>query len=157
MTFQEFTKIVEQMKRGSVPKRLVFLFRGKVSSLKEISEGIEIHHHDLASAFNDDQPNDSKRNLEGYLQGVCKNYENERNEPSVLILENALLLPRYGCNLTPFFQYAISPRSAVLMIIPPDSKRELPIGTEGWAMRNTQAILTQLTKQLSISDCVVTS
>ena len=157
MTIQDFITLVEQMKRSSVPRRLIFLWSGQTKELENILEGIETHRINVASVYAEGQPisEDNQHILETYLKEICKSYEDKRNEPSVLIVENAILLARYGCDMSPIFRYGISPRSAVILVFPKESYRQLPIRTEGWVKRDTHTIFLQMAKQLGEPKCII--
>lgn len=157
MMLQDFAALITQMKTSSVPKRLIFLWRGNKQDLEKTLEGIELHSHDLALEMpaNRSDTTDPKASLEELIKKICEQYEDKRSEPSVLIIENALLLPRYGCALTFFLRHGISPRSAVIFVLPAESRRQLPTRTEALVKRNTNALALQVAKQLGEQDCII--
>ena len=62
---------------------------------------------------------------------------------------------RYGCDLSAVFQYGISPRAAVILIMPKESHRHLPPKTDGWVKRNTKELMTRMAKQLGAPNCII--
>ncbi len=157
MNIGDFVTLVNQMKQGPVPLRLVFVWSGPAGGLEEILDGVEIHRCDLVSVRSDGSSSDEnpKKSLEAYINQQCKTYDERRNEPSVLIIEDAILLARYGCDMSTFFRYGISPRSAVILLFPCESYRQFPIKTEGWVERNTRVIIQRVSKQLGEPKCVI--
>jgi hypothetical protein len=157
MTTKDFISLVDQMKRTSVPRRLIFLWNGPAKELENLLEGIETNRIDIASASpqKENAPEDTQHILENYLDKECKIYENNRNEPSALVIENAILLARYRCDLSPIFRHGISPRSTVILIFPKESHRQLPLRTGGWIKMDTSVILLQVAKQLGEPECVI--
>jgi hypothetical protein len=157
MTPQDFITLIEQMSKTSVPRRLIFLWTGPAKELETLLEGIEINRIDIASV-SPKQENASivtQHLLETYLDKACRNYKNSRNEPSALVVENAILLARYHCDMSPIFQYGISPRSAVILVFPKESHRQLPMKTEGWIKMDTGTMLLQVAKQLGEPECII--
>lgn len=157
MNVEYFTNIIAQMKQTSIPKRLIFIWSGPIKELENILEGIEFKKIDIAFANTGEQiaPDDTKRILENYLDKECQRYEEERNEPSALIVENAILLARYHCDMSPIFRHGTSPRSAVILIFPKESHKQLPPKAEGWIRRDTRGVLSNVTKQLGDLDCLI--
>jgi hypothetical protein len=145
------------MKQGPVPRRLIFIWSGPASGLKENLHGIEIHRCDLVSARSEGSSSGEppKGLLEAFVNQECRRYFERRNEPSVLIIDDAILLARYGCDMSPFFRYGISPRSAVILVFPSESYSQLPAKTETWVERNTRAILQRVSKQLGEPKCII--
>jgi len=157
MNIQDFASLINQMKQGPVPRRLIFLWSGSEAGLEEILDGVEIHRCDLVSV-RPSRPlpdEDLKKLLEAFISQQCRNYEKQRNEPSVLIIADAILLARYGCNMSVLFRCGISPRSAVILLFPTDSNRHLPVKTEGWVKRDTRAIIERVSKQLGEPKCII--
>lgn len=157
MTVQDFITLVDQMRRTSVPRRLIFLWSGPAKELESLLERIEINRIDIGSASpgKENASEDTQHILENYLDKVCKSYENNRNEPSALIVENAILLARYRCDMSPIFRHGISPRSAVILIFPKESLKQMPLRTEGWIKKDTSVILLQVAKQLGEPECII--
>jgi hypothetical protein len=157
MTQQDFLALLNQMKRGSVPKRLIFLWRGSKKELERVLEGIEMHWHDVALEVpaNHSDTADPRRVLEEFIRKTCEEYDDKRSEPSALMIENAILLPRYGCDLTFFLRHGISPRSAVIFVLPAESRRQLPPRIEALARRNTNMIVLHVARQLGVQDCII--
>lgn len=157
MTIQDFITLVNQMRRTSVPRRLIFLWSGPARELQNLLEGIEFNQIDIASASpeKENASEDTQQILENYLKKECQSYENNRNEPSALVVENAILLARYRCDMSPIFRHGISPRSAVILIFPKESHRQLPLRTEGWIKKDTSVILLQVAKQLGEPECII--
>jgi hypothetical protein len=145
------------MKKGTVPHRLIFIWSGPASGLEAAIEGLDIHWCDLVSAQSHrlGPDDDAKTLLEKFLNDECKSYSERRNEPSALIVNDAILLARYGCDLSGLFRYGISPRSAVILIFPSESNRAFPIKTENWVKRNTRDILQRVAKQLGEPKCII--
>lgn len=157
MTVQEFTEAIHQMKFGSVPKRMVFIWKDPIAQLEKVLAGIEIHQQDLADAASAGESgmNDPQHRLEAKLKDICKKYEETRNEPSTLFLQNAILLVRYGCDVSAVLRYGISPRSAVILLMPQETHRHLPPQTDGWVKRNTKELILRMAKQLGTPDCII--
>jgi hypothetical protein len=84
-----------------------------------------------------------------------KEYESSRNEPSVLVIENALLLARYSCDITAFFKFGISPRSAVILVFPEKSDRRLPIKAERWVKNEAASLLMRVAKQIGDAQSII--
>lgn len=159
MNAAEFKNIINQMKRDSVPRRLIFIWSGPTPELEDILEGIERHRCDLVSAQTNDPSLiiDPKILLEAFLNQEFKSYSEKRNEPSALIVNDAILLARYGCDLSGLFRYGISPRSAVILVFPSESNRTFPIKVENWVKKNTRAIIERVSKQLGEPKCIIES
>ena len=156
MNVEDLTRLMEQMKVGTVPSRLVFIWAGSFASLDKILEGIEVHRRDLVdSGDGGDGNKEPQKSLETELKSICKHFEETRNEPAVLVVDNAILLMRYGCDLSSVFQYGISPRAAVILIMPKESHRHLPPKTDGWVKRNTKELMTRMAKQLGEPNCII--
>ena len=157
MNTDEFDNYINQMKKGTVPHRLIFIWSGPVTSLEEALEGLDIHCCDLVSAESHQLglDDDIKTLLEKFLNIQCKGYSERRNEPSALIVNDAILLARYGSDLSGIFRHGISPRSAVILVFPSESNRTFPIKTENWVRRNTRAILQRVAKQLGEPKCII--
>lgn len=157
MTIQDFIALVDQMKRTSVPRRLIFLWSGPTKELENLLEGIEFNRIDIASASpeKENASEDTQHILENYLNKECQSYENNRNEPSALVVENAILLARYRCDMSSIFRYGISPRSAVILVFPKESHQKLPLRTEGWIKKDTYTMLLQVAKQLGEPECII--
>lgn len=157
MILQDFLVLMHQMKKSSVPKRLIFIWQGTKNDLLKHFDGIETHCHNPAVEIQGKliDAGNHRINLEGFIKKTCEEYEDNRNEPSVLIIENAILFPRYGCDLTFFLRHGISPRSAVILLFPPESRRQLPARTDALVKRNTNAITLQVAKQIGEQDCII--
>jgi hypothetical protein len=157
MTVEDFTTLMHQMKTSIVPSRLVFIWAGPTAALFKILEGIEVHRQDLANTegAEGDEIKEPQRFLENRLKGVCKQFQEIRNEPAALVLKNAILLLRYGCDLSAVHRYGISPRSAVIFLIPQESHRHLPPRTDGWVKRNTKEPIVRMAKQLGTPNCII--
>ena len=157
MSAGEFENIINQMKRGSVPRRLIFIWSGPTPELEDLLEGIETHRCDLVSAQTKDSSLiiDPKILLEAFLNEEFKIYSERRNEPSALIVNDAILLARYGCDLSGLFRYGISPRSAVILVFPSESNRTFPIKVENWVKKNTRDIMERVSKQLGEPKCII--
>ena len=149
--------MINQMKQGPVPHRLIFIWSGSTSELEETLDGIEIHRCDLVSVRSEASSSDEnpKSLLEAFIKQECERYLEQRNEPSVLIINDAILLARYGCGMSPFFRYGMSPRSAVILLFPSESYRQLPAKAETWVERNTRAIMHRISKQLGEPKCII--
>ena len=157
MNVEDLTKLMNQMKAGTVPSRLVFIWTGLTNQLEDILQGVEIHQCDMAECDENDGNKivEPQQFLEKKMKTVCKDYNEQRNEPSVLVMKNAILLIRYGCDLSAVFQYGISPRSAVIFLMPMESHRHLPAKTDGWVKRNTRELITQMARQLGMPNCII--
>ena len=157
MNIHEFVTLINQMKQGPVPRRLIFLWSGSEAALVEILDGIEIHRCELVSVrpSSSSTNEDPKKLLEAYINHQFQDYEEQRNEPSALIIGDAILLGRYGCNMSTFFRYGISPRSAVILVFPPESHRRFPVKTDGWVKRNTRTVIESVSKQLGEPNCII--
>ena len=157
MTVQEFTEAIHQMKSGAVPKRMAFIWKDPVTQLEKVLTGIELHHQDLADAASAGESgmNDPQYLLETKLKDICKKYEETRNEPSTLVLQNAVLLVRYGCDVSAVLRYGISPRSAVILLMPKETHRHFPPQTDGWVKRNTKELILKMAKQLGTPNCII--
>lgn len=157
MNIEDFVTIIDQMKRTTVPKRLIFIWSGSTKELENILEGIEFKGVDVASANTGKQiaSDEIQHILEDYLDKECQSYEENRNEPSALIVQNAILLARYHCDMSPIFRHGISPRSAVILIFPKESHKQLPPRAEGWIRRDTRSVLLNIAKQLGELDCLI--
>jgi hypothetical protein len=157
MTVQEFTEAIHQMKSGAVPKRLVFIWTDPIAKVKKVMTGIEIHLQNLVDATAQDESGmkDPQHFLETKLNDFCKKFEESRNEPAALVLQNAILLMRYGCDISAIHRYGISPRSAVILLMPKESHRHFPPQTDGWVKRNTKDLITRMAKQLGMPDCII--
>lgn len=157
MILQDFLVFIHQMKKGSVPKRLIFIWQGTQHDLLKNLDGIEIHCHNpaLEIPFNRLEDGNHRIVIEEFIKKTCEQYEDKRNEPSALIIENAILLPRYGCDLSFFLRHGISPRSAVILVFPPESRRQLSARTDALVNRNTNAITLQIAKQIGEQDCII--
>jgi len=157
MNIEDMAKIMNQMKAGSVPSRLVFIWTGTTKQLDKILDGIEIHQQDLAESENTGKKGteEPQQFLESQIKSICKKFEETRHEPSALILKNAVLLVRYGCDLSAVFHKGISPRSAVIFLMPQESHRHLPPKTDGWVKRNTKELITRMAKQLGTPNCII--
>jgi len=157
MTIDVFTTLMNQMKVGIVPSRLVFIWVGPAATLDKILEGTEVHKQDLADygSTGENGIKEPQRFLETKIKNICKKFEEARNEPAVLVLKNAILLTRYGCDLSAVFHYGISPRSAVIFLMPQESHRHLPPKTDGWVKRNTKEVIARMAKQLGTPNCII--
>ena len=157
MNTGEIENFLNQMKQGPVPRRLIFVWSGPTPGLEDLLEGIETHSCDLLFAQTKDSSliNEPKSLLETFLNDECKSYSESRNEPSALIVNDAILLARYGCDLSGLFRYGISPRSAVILVFPSESNRPFPIKAENWVKRNTRAIMQRVSKQLGEPKCII--
>jgi len=154
---EEFGNFIDQMKRGTVPRRLIFIWNGPRIGMDDLLEGIETHRCDLTTAQTKDAllANSPGRLLEEFLVDECRIYSEMRNEPSALIVNDAILLARYGCDLSGLFRYGTSPRSAVILVFPSESNRHFPARTEDWVERNTRAVLQRVAKQLGEPKCII--
>ncbi|HUT70865.1 MAG TPA: hypothetical protein VMW89_09330 [Desulfatiglandales bacterium] len=157
MNTGEFESLIKQMKQGTVPRRLIFIWSGPTPGLEDLLEGIETHRCELVFSQTKDSSliNEPKSPLETFLNNECKSYSKRRNEPSALIVNDAILLARYGCDLSGLFRYGISPRSAVILVFPSESNRPFPIKAENWVKRNTRAIMQRVSKQLGEPKCII--
>lgn len=157
MNIEDFKSFMNQIKSGSVPSRLVFIWVGPTVLLDKILEGIEVHHQDLTNSegSGENGMKETQHLLETNLKNICQHFEKSRNEPSVLIMKNAILLIRYGCDLRAVFRYGISPRSAVIFLMPKESHRHLPPKTDGWVKRNTNELITRMAKQFGQPNCII--
>ena len=157
MNTWEFENLINQMKQGTVPRRLIFIWSGPTPGLEDLLEGTEKHRCDLVFAQTKDSSliNEPKSLLETFLNDECKGYCERRNEPSALIVNDAILLARYGCDLSGLFRYGISPRSAVILVFPSESNRPFPIKAENWVKRNTSAVMQRVSKQLGEPKCII--
>jgi len=153
----EFEDLINQMKQSTVPRRLIFIWSGPTPGLEDLLEGVETHRCDLvfAQSKGPSSINEPKGLMETFLNDECKNYCEKRNEPSALIVNDAILLARYGCDLSGLFRYGISPRSAVILTFPSESNRPFPIKAENWVKRNTRAIMQRVSKQLGEPKCII--
>ena len=157
MNLGDLSRIVERVKAGPVPQRLLFVFCGKPSQLEPLLEGIDVHRGDLITGIDGNNPEGIMNAMGKNLRKLSRTYRDNRQEPSALILENAILIPRYGCDLSAVFQYALSPRSLAVLLLPSESKRELPPSAEKWVVRNTRSIHERLAQQTGVPDCLITS
>ncbi len=157
MKAEEFVSRLTQMKLGPVPKRPVFIWTGMKSKLEGLIEGLEAHYADMVQTMlpRNDALVDHRTFIQNHLNEICRDYQKNRQEPSVLIIENSILLARYSCDLSVLFKSAVSPRSAAVLIFPQESGRDFPPRTEAWVKRNTTNIMKQLAKQLGDADCIV--
>jgi len=157
MTIEDLTTLMHRMKTGTVPSRLVFIWAGPTAPLDKILEGTEVHQQDLAdsSGTGENGTKDPQGFLETKLKDICKHFEETRNEPSALVVKNAILLTRYGCDLSAVFRYGISPRAAVIFLMPKESHRHLPPRTDGWVKRNTKELIARMGKQLGKPNCII--
>lgn len=157
MILQDFLVLIHQMKKGSVPKRLIFIWQGTQHDLLKHLDGMETHCHNPALEIPSNRLPDGNHRiiLEEFIKKTCEQYEDNRNEPSALIIENAILFPRYGCDLSFFLRHGISPRSAVILVFPPESRRQLSARTDALVNRNTKAIVLQVAKQIGEQDCII--
>ena len=157
MNTGEFENFINRMKQGTVPRRLIFIWSGPTPGLEDLLEGIEAHFCDLVFAQTKGASliNAPKSLLGSFLNDECKSYYERRNEPSALIVNDAILLARYGCDLSGLFRYGISPRSAVILVFPSESNRPFPIKAENWVKRNTRAIMQRVSKQLGEPKCII--
>ena len=157
MNIEDMAKIMNQMKAGSVPSRLVFIWTGPTKQLDKILDGIEVHQQDLAESENTGKKGteEPQQFLESQIKSICEKFEETRHEPSALILKNAVLLVRYGCDLSAVFRYGISPRAAVIFLMPKESHRHLPPRTDGWVKRNTKELIARMGKQLGKPNCII--
>lgn len=145
------------MKLGTVPRRLIFIWSGPTPALGGILEGIETHYCDLVSAKTTDSSLaiEPESRLETFLNDECKSYFERRNEPSALIVKDAILLARFGCDLSVIFRYGTSPRSAVILVFPSESNRPFPVKAENWVKRNTRSVMERVSKQLGEPKCII--
>jgi len=157
MNIEDFGTMIDQMKRTTVPKRLIFIWSGPTKELENILKEIELKRVDIASANTGKQiaSDEIQHILEDYIDKECRSYEKNRNEPSALIVENAILLARYHCDMSTLFRHGISPRSAVILIFPKESHKQLPPRAEGWIRRDTRSVLSNVSKQLGELDCLI--
>jgi len=157
MRVEDFKRLISQMKYGSVPFRMVFIWKGAINDLENILKGIEIHQKDLADPILADvsRTKEPQKYLDDLIKRICEKYEGLRDEPSALVLQNAILLVRYGCDLSAIYRHGISPRSAVIFLMPRESNRHLPPRADGWVRRNTKEIFVRMAKQLSTSNCMI--
>jgi hypothetical protein len=157
MTLDYFTSLLSQVRSGPAAQRLIFIWAGHRTALESYLFGFDIHRCDPVSAYSEAKAGsgDHRQVLNGWLSRVCKEYEDDRKEPSVLLTDQALLLIRYGCDMSAYFRHVISPRSAAILIVPNPSHRQLPLRAEAWVKNNTPALLTQLANQLGEPDCLI--
>ncbi len=157
MKAEEFVSRLTQMKVGPVPQRPVFIWTGMKYKLEGLTEGLEAHYEDMAQTMlpKNDALADHRTFIQNHLNETCRDYQKNRQEPSVLIIENAILLARYSCDLSILFKLAVSPRSAAVLMFPRESGRDLPPRTETWVKRNTTSIMKQFARQLGDTDCIV--
>jgi len=157
MTVQEFTEAIRQMKSGSVTERMVFIWTDPIAQLEKVFADIEIHQQDLADAASPGKfgMNDPQNLLETKLKDICKKYDETKNEPSMLVLQNAILLVRYGCDVSAVLRYGISPRSAVMLLMPHETHRYFPPQMDGWVKRNTKDLILKMAKQLGTPNCII--
>jgi len=157
MKVEEFVTRLAQMKLGPVPQRPIFIWTGMKSKLEVLIECLEAHHADMVQAIlpKNDALAEHQRSLQTHLNETCRDYQKNRQEPSVLIIENSILLARYSCDLSVLFKSAVSPRSAAVLMFPQESGRDFPPRTEAWVKRSTKNIMKQLAKQLGDVDCIV--
>lgn len=157
MRLDEFDARLTQMKRGPIPQRPIFIWTGAKSQLEELLQGLEIHRVDMvhSSSPKNDTLSDHAKIMQNYLTIICQDYQKCRHEPSVLVVENSVLLARYSCDLSILFRYAVVQRSAVVLIFPGESRREFPPRTETWVERDTASIVRQVAKQLGDINCIV--
>lgn len=159
MNQEEFLSILDHMRMGPVPWRLTFIWSQPETKLKEIlaKNNIEASQIDLIANYDSriSESKDSRKAIDNWLILECKKYDAERKEPSALIIRNSLLFARYGCDLSPILQYGISPRSAVLLLMPPDSKKRIPPRAEPWVKSNTGALVTQIATQLAATKFII--
>lgn len=157
MNIEDFVIMIDQMKRTTVPKRLIFIWSGPTKELENILEGVDLKGVDIASASTGKQiaSDEIQHVLENYLNKECQSYEENRNEPSALVVENAILLARYHCDMSPIFRHGISPRSAVILIFPKESHKQLPPRAEGWIRRDIRSVLSNVAKQFGEPDCLI--
>jgi hypothetical protein len=136
---------------------LIFIWSGPTKELESILGGIEFKWVDIASANTGKQnaSEEIQHILENYLDKECQTYEENRNEPSALIIKNAILLARYHCDMSSIFRHGISPRSAVILIFPKESHKQLPPRVEGWTKGDTRSVLSYVAKQLGEPDCLI--
>jgi hypothetical protein len=157
MTIGDLTTLMNQMKTGTVPSRLVFIWTGPTAQLDEILEGIEVHQQDLGDfgGAGENGIKEPQRFLEIKIKDICKKFGETRKEPSALVVKNSILLMRYGCDLSAVFHYGISPRSAVIFLVPKESHRHLPPKTDGWVKRNTKELIARMAKQIGAPNCII--
>jgi len=158
MKYEEFEARLAQIKQGPVPQRSVFIWVGAKSRLEPLLSDLEIHRADIVAASLPPVDNafaDTTKSVATYLNEICQAYEKQRREPSVLVVDNSILLARYSCDLSALFRFAISPRSAVVLIFPKESRKDLPPRTDVWVERGTDAIVTQIARQLGDTSCVI--
>jgi hypothetical protein len=157
MKTQEFRRIIEQMKLTSVPRRMVYIWQGKASELEDVFKGIEVHRIDPAAIGRQENitEGESTHLIEQYLHEMTKKYEAEREEPAVLIVENAILLIRYNCGLTTILKFGISPRSMVVLLFPKTTSACLPPRAGGWIKNDTAGLIERVKHQLGDSQCVI--
>lgn len=157
MTIEDLTTLMNRMKTGTVTSRLVFIWAGPIAPLDKILEGMEVHQQNLADSggVGENGIKEPQRFLETKFKNICKHFKETRNEPSALVVNNAILLTRYGCDLSAVFHYGISPRSAVIFLMPKESHRHLPPKTDGWVKRNTKELIARMAKQLGTPNCII--
>jgi hypothetical protein len=157
MKSEEFVARLMQMKIGPVPQRPVFIWTGTKTHLEELIKGLETHRTDMVQNMipKNDTLTDHRKFIQNHLNETCRDYQKNRQEPSILIIENSILLARYSCDLSVLFKSAVSPRSAAVLMFPQESGRDFPPRTEAWVKRSTKNIMKQLAKQLGDVDCIV--
>ncbi len=159
MKLEYFETLLRQLKHGPVSQRLIFIWIGALSTLEALLQGLEIHHADIVASSPPTKNTvaDNAKNIEMYLDKLCRTYAKNRQEPSVLVIDNSILLARYSCDLSVLFRFAISPRAAVVLVFPQESRRDLPPRTEAWVERDTELIVKQIARQLGETNNVVDS
>jgi len=156
---EEFLNILDHMRTSSVPWRLAFIWNQSETILRDILSKYDVELSQIDLIANHDSKingfKDIQKAIENWLESECKRYEAERKEPSALIIRNAILLARYSCDLSPILRHGISPRSAVILVVPPDSIKRIPPRAEAWVKKNAGGIVLQMTKQLGITKSII--
>ena len=132
MTLEEFDVQLMAIKNGPTAKRPIFVWTGTKTELEELIKGLDIHYEDMVLSLSskNNSLSDHPKIIQSYLNKMCRTYQESRQEPSIMIIDNAILLARYACDLSVLFKFVVSPRSAVVLIFPQESRRDFPIRTE---------------------------
>ena len=157
MKTSEFKDIIEQMKLTSVPRRMVYIWQGRSRDLDGFLKDLEAHRIDVAMIEKREilTEEETTRRIERYFIDIIKKYEKERNEPSIMVIENAILLARYHCELTAIMKYGISPRSMVVLIFPKAALASIPSRAERWIKNDTATLVDKVGRQLGDSYCII--
>ena len=157
MKTSEFKDIIEQIKSTSVPRRMVYIWQGRLCDLDGFFKNLEVHRIDIALLESKDSltEEETTRRIERYLVNMIRRYESKRNEPSIMVIANAILLARYNCELTALLKYGISPRSLVVLVFPKATSASIPNRAERWIKNDTVALVEKIGRQLGDSHCII--